>query len=42
MYYGVRLGWEQPVRVAVPDAGFYALQTEREAMGDMIGVLRTG
>ena len=42
MYYGVRLGWEQPVRVAVPDAGFYALQTEREAMGDMMPELSLG
>ena len=42
MCYGVRLGWEQPVRVAVPDAGFYALQTEREAMGDMMPELSLG
>lgn len=42
MCYGVRLGWDQPVRVVVPDAGFYALQTEREAMGDMMPELALG
>lgn len=42
MCYGVRLGWEQPVRVVVPDAGFYALQTERDAMGDMMPELAFG
>ena len=42
MCYGVRLGWEQPVRVVVPDAGFYALQDERGAMGDMMPELALG
>ena len=42
MCYGIRLGWEQPVRVVVPDAGFYALQDERGAMGDMMPELALG
>ncbi len=36
MCYGLRLGWEQPVRVVIPDKGYYVLQDEREAMGDMM------
>ncbi len=36
MCYGLRMGWEQPVRVVIPDKGYYVLQDEREAMGDMM------
>ncbi len=36
MCYGLRLGWEQPVRVVIPDRGYYILQDERDAMGDMM------
>ncbi len=36
MCYGLRMGWEQPVRVVIPDKGYYVLQDEREAMGDML------
>lgn len=42
MCYGVRLGWEQPVRVVLPDVGFYILQDERTAMGDMMPDLALG
>lgn len=42
MCYGVRLGWEQPVRVVLPDRGFYLLRDEREAMGDMMPDLALG
>ncbi len=36
MCYGLRMGWEQPVRVVIPDKGYYMLRDEREAMGDMM------
>lgn len=42
MCYGVRLGWEQPVRVVIPDAGFSALKAEQSAMGNMMPDLSLG
>ncbi len=36
MCYGLRLGWEQPVRVVIPDRGYFKLQDERDALGDMM------
>lgn len=42
MCYGVRLGWEQPVRVVIPDAGFSALKAEKSAMGNMMPDLSLG
>lgn len=34
--YGVRFGWDEPVRVVLPQDAFDSLQPEREALGDFI------
>lgn len=36
MCYGVRLGWDNPVRVALPHEAFDVLSRERDALGEFI------
>lgn len=42
MAYGVRFGWDQPVRVVLPDRAFEAIAPERDALGDCVPELALG